>query len=198
MRKLSSSLILIVMLFGVVSIFGGCGDSDILDEPEDSYIYSMELMDNDTEGTLTVDIVQVDCDGNGTFEDYTDLFAILTVSVAETATGISLDHYRIEYIPLASADSNGNLVTAPTVGSPLVGYANVDIASGETGTFTITFMTVDTKSQMAVDSGVFAGIADPFILRYRLRVTLYFEDYGGEDEEFVIEKTVYFSNYNNC
>ncbi len=197
MRQAACALILITML-GAIWVIGGCGDADVLDELEDSYIYYMELVDNDEEGTLAVDIVQVDCDGNGTYEDYTDLYANITVTVDSEAHGIVLDHYRIEYIPLTSPDSNGNLITAPTVGGPLTGYVNLDVAPGETAVMGITLMTTDTKYQMALDSGVWAGVGDPYVLRYTMRVTLYFENYGGDDETFVLEKTAYFSNYDNC
>ncbi|MFZ1987168.1 MAG: hypothetical protein WAU91_22350, partial [Desulfatitalea sp.] len=103
------------------------------------YVSSLVIEDNDEE-TLDIDVVQDMCDNET--EPFTNVFGILTLSVAENAAGVTLRSYSIDYTPLDSPDGSGGVVSPPALVSPEDGFSDFDVASGGSGEFTFTCMSI--------------------------------------------------------
>ena len=198
MRKALEITTISVVLFVTGLWLFGCGSGDILDENNQRYRASMSLQDGGNDDYLTIDIYQnPDCDGEANTTDpefYTDVLADITVSVDSGAPGITLNHYRIEYIPLLSSDGLGNAILPPELVEPEDGAYIVSVTSGGTGTFTITLLSVDVKEEFY--NWWITSTVD--VARYEMRVTLYFTDEYLEDREIEVTRTVFLGNYDNC
>ncbi len=189
MRRAAFRLALIMM--GLVAGAYGCSSSSgPLDEIGQRYVSSVTIEDNGEE-TLDIDVVQSMCDNET--EEFTNAFAILSLSVDADAPGLTLQSYSIQYIPLDSPDGNGNLVTPPELVSPEDGWTRFEVGAGESGQLEVTCMSIDTKEEF-VNSWP-AGVDYPL---YTIRITFRFENTAGEDIDIVVDKTVYLGNYNNC
>jgi len=190
------SAVLLLASFGL----NGCGSGDLLDEPGQRYEAYMVVEDAGEE-VLTIDTVQADCDpelGTVDPEPFTDTLGIINVSVDAGAPGITLQRYRLQYIPLQSPDGTGQLVLPPNLIDPGFGNFPFDVASGGSAEFTITLLGVETKEEYEYLKSLDASLADLFFSRYILRVTLYVVDEFDEEREIVVERTVWLGPYDNC
>jgi hypothetical protein len=144
--KLTAALISVFCLWII-----GCGDDDHGGE----YIAQVSFQDADEDDMMTIDIARGVCDtqdlnmiDSDDLEDYTDVFADITLSVAAWGQGITITGYTLEYIPLISEDGNHNLVTPPALNNLVDrGANNLYIAPGESATFTITCLSSDQKEE---------------------------------------------------
>lgn len=197
MMRRAAKIILIITLLAGIGMLYGCGSSDLLDENEQRYQVSMALNDHD-ETTLDIDTDFItDCDGDLTTTDpepYTNVFAEVTLSVSNDSTGgITLESYRIEYIPLETPDGLGGTVLPPDLAEPEDGHFSIPILPGGSSTFTITWLNFNTKAEYNawhLATGVYG--------RYNMRLTLYFKDEFGEDREITVEETVFMGAYYLC
>ncbi len=197
MRRAAKIIITLTLLTGAGILLYGCGSSDLLDENEQRYQVSMELKDHD-EITMDIDTDFItDCDGDLTTADpepYTNVFAEVTLAVSsESTAGITLESYRIEYIPLLTPDGLGGTVLPPELAEPEDGHFSIPILPGNSSTFTITWLNFNTKAEYNPwhwATGVYA--------RYNMRLTLYFKDEFGQDREITVEKTVFMGSYYLC
>lgn len=189
MRRAAYKLSLLMMIVGLLGFYA-CGSSDVLDEVGQRYVSSLVIEDNDEE-TLDIDVIQDMCDNET--ETFTNVFGVLTLSVADNAAGMTLRSYSIQYTPLDSPDGSGATVTPPALVSPGDGFSDFDVAAGESGEFTFTCMSIDTKEEYEGERP--AGLD---IGRYRIRFTFHFENTQGEDIDIQVDRTVYLGNYDNC
>lgn len=148
MQRIFFSLTIALVSVFCLVLFG-CGGDDHGGE----YITQVSFQDADESDVMTIDIARGVCDVQDLgfidaddLETYTDMFADITLAVADWAQGITLTGYSIEYIPLVSEDGTNTLVTPPTLNNLYAqGAYNVYIAPGETYTFTTTCFSVDQK-----------------------------------------------------
>lgn len=196
----------IAILTVLAMIVVGCGSgNDLLDEVGQRYTASIEIEDNG-EGTLTVDIARELCDSD--FEDYGPTIANVTVAVSSDAPGITLQSYTIQYIPQLSPDSTNKLVMPPDLADGFTGSYSVDIASGSSGTFSLTCMSTDTKEEyrtkvgfVVVDNRPTEYYWIPPLLeegRYTIRFTFNFLNTEGQTETITKDATVYLGDFDNC
>jgi hypothetical protein len=213
-----------IMCVGLVVIIAasfltyGCGGADdpLLDEVGQRYTGNISFSDADEDGVLAIDTVQDACavdedTGEVTeYETFTDVYiGQVTVSVAEDAPGISLKSYSINYTALGSATGSSTLEVPPDLIDPPDGYYTIDISSGGTATFALTYLTMDTKDEFNIEMGwlYYDGsnwvydLPEPGelqVARYRMTLILHFEDEYGVDRDITFERTLYLSEYDNC
>ena len=164
----------------------GCGTGDLLDENNQRYMTDVSFSDGDNDGTMTVDIV---IDGNETF---TDLFADITIAVAEEVPGITMTGYKISFDPITSVDTSGNIIVPPDMPTPYTGTYDVDIPTNSSVEFRITCMEADMKLYM----GSFITVAD-LEFRYEVTIRMDFLDEYDQPRDLTIRRTLYFGWYAN-
>jgi hypothetical protein len=151
MKRTIISLILLLVFCLWLS---GCGG-------DTGGFYTAEVSFTDGEdNTLTIDVIKDIC---GTYkqtespkeEDFYDVFANITVSVAENMPGLTVRGYSTSYIPLMSATgvvtgipASGGLMMPPAL-QPLnqQGANNIHIDSNSASTFTILCFSKDQKQE---------------------------------------------------
>ena len=160
--------------------------------------------------------------GFDSLEPYTDVLATVSLDVDAEAAGVWLTGYTIEYIPRESATGNPSdpLGMPPELADLFdQGSNRIFFPQGSSSTFTITCLTIDTKEEFFNASGWtseiipidedgdgdtdFAVLAyfspEIDISRYTIRIRLEFEDqFGYDDRDITIERTIYLSDYDNC
>lgn len=184
---------LIIIVFSVCSLFlFGCAD----DEYYGDYISNITFTDAGGEN-ITLDMYRGVCD-SGDPEPYTDVVANMQITVADETSGLTLNGYTIEYLAEESEDGTNTLVMPPTLNTlDDRGSETVYMPAGGTTEFTLTCFSVDQKEAYAsLMTG--AAYANLFISRYTIQYTLYCTGDDGESKNIVVQKTVYFGNYDNC
>jgi hypothetical protein len=190
----------------LAAIFVGCGSgNDLLDEVGQRYTASVEIEDNG-EGTLTVDIAQDMCDSD--WEDYGPAIANVTIAAATDAPGITLQSYTIEYIPQLSPNSLNVLVMPPDLADGFTGSYSVDIAPGGSSTFSLTCISSDTKEEYRTKAGWTVVDNRPTEYywvkpqleegRYTIRFTFNFLNTEGQTETITKDATVWLGDFDNC
>lgn len=211
MRPFNVKLLGCIGLFTIFTmIIGGCGSgNDLLDPVGQRYTASIEIQDF-AEFDLAVDAVQDNCEMDATadddWEDFGPAIANVTVAVDSDAPGITLQSYTIEYIPQLSP--NGTTTEMPpALEDPLPGAYNIDIASGNSATFSLTCVSVDTKVEYRdkvgwtwFNNGTVRYWVPPSLEegRYTIRFTFTFLNTEGHTEVITKNATVWFGNFDNC
>ena len=191
MQKKILKLTYVLLMVCCFFLFG-CGE----DTPELDYQATMSLTDNGTE-TMTIDINMTNpCTVGGTdAESYTDAFAEISLTTSETASGLTLKGYTIEYIPELSEDGTQTLVLPPSINNLVDSGSNtVYMPTNSSTSFTVTCFSFDQKE--ALNN---LRLATNFVvMRYTVRIILYCEADSGQEKNIEVRRTVYFGNYNNC
>lgn len=219
---------LTIIVFGVCLLsLIGCGDDDfggdyialVSFQDNDESVLTLDMVRSQCSSGDLADSSATD------IEPYTDVLADITITASENAVGMSLNSYTIEYLPELSEDGTHTLVLPPTLNSLLdVGYSGVYISPGSTLEFTLTCFSIDQKQDYrdligwdtvqtnfdtdddAIDDSymvydfITAGTiySELEISRYTIRFVLNFTDDNGQSKNIVVQKTVYFGNYDNC
>jgi hypothetical protein len=198
MQKAANTMGVLLTAFMLMgALIYGCGTEDPLDQNNLRYRTDVSFTDGDEDDVLTADTYQADC--NGTAEDFTDLFAAITITIDDATTpGIEMTGYEVTFQPLPSYDRGGNAITPPTVGS-YQGEYDVIIPSESEVEFSITCMESDLKKYI----GLFLYPNDPSVpldlkFRYRVRIKMDFIDEFDEEREITVERTIYIGNYDRC
>jgi hypothetical protein len=192
MQKAANKMGVLLTAFMLIgALIYGCGTEDLLEENNLRYQTDVSFTDGEQDDTLTVDLVQQDC--NGTPEVVTDLFANITITIEdETTPGLEMTGYEVTFRPLRHYDQSNNPVIGPSVGS-YTGEYDVNIPSASEVQFSITCMEWDLKDYM----GGFLSVID-WEFRYRVTIRMDFIDEYDEEREITVERTLYFGAYNNC
>lgn len=220
--------------FIILSVFclwiSGCGD----DISGGLYDTSVSFSDNGEEGSLTFDVDQRICKAGTAgppptapvIEDFTDVFANITIDVEEGMPGITVNSYTISYQPMETVDLLGSTVTPPPIASldgDLQGSTHYYIGTGSTGTFPITCMSIQQKNNFNYQTSLDIydingnltpdsepdgfpdgdGIVDPpytYISNFRctIIITLHCTDDNGYNRDLEIRRTIYLGSYDNC
>ena len=170
----------------------GCGE----DPPELEYLASMALSDNGENDTMTIDINWVNpCPGGTDPEPFTDAFAEIELTTSETASGLTLKGYTIEYIPELSEDGTQTLVLPPTINNLVdSGSYTLYMPTNSTTSFTLTCFSINQKEALNT-----LRLATNFeTMRYTVRIILYCEADSGQEKNIEVRRTVYFGDYSNC
>ena len=139
------AFLLIILLVGVSS----CGNDTL----GNFYSTSVTFSDGALTDTLTLDIAKDMCSTTKTgdlpkYEKYTDVFANITVSVASSMPGLTINGYTIDYIPQSSEDGTHALVMPPTLDSLTdQGSNNIHIATNSSATFQTTCFSTGQKAE---------------------------------------------------
>jgi hypothetical protein len=213
-KNITKALLLLI----ITGVLASCGGNDL----GNFYSASVSFKDMDTKDILTIDIAQDQCDyvAAGTahkIEDFYDATAEITVAVADGMPGLTINNYRIDYIPVGSEDGTHNVVTPPALNSITGQGLNLHIDTASTTTFTIPCFSTDQKeeyrsligwSQITVVAGatsqdvwyIPAGAAYPNleVALYTFRITLHCTDDSGSDRDIVVMSTLYLGDYDNC
>lgn len=203
--------------FIILSVFclwiNGCGD----DISGGLYDTSVSFSDNGEEGSLTFDVDQRICKAgtagppptDPVIEDFTDVFANITIDVEEGMPGITVNSYTISYQPMETVDLLGSTVTPPPIASldgDLQGSTHYYIGTGSTGTFPITCMSIQQKNnfnyQTSLDSNGDGVVDPPYTYTSNFRCTiiiiLHCTDDNGYNRDLEIRRTIYLGSYDNC
>ncbi|MCP4745859.1 MAG: hypothetical protein GY874_06905 [Desulfobacteraceae bacterium] len=202
MKRVKKTIGLIVLFLGTI-VMTGCGTDDLLDETGDRYTGSIELAD-DGEGsstTLTIDIHRADCiddEGNSEPEEFSDTVAIVTITADEDAPTITLEDYTLEWYPLESENSSGSLELPPEIPDPDKGNYSFTITGSSTNSITMECLTATSKLNLPARVAAEGNFSAADVLRYTVRITLYFEDSFGKERVIQLERTVYLGAYDHC
>jgi hypothetical protein len=190
----------IVFLAGLL-VMSGCGSNDGLDELGGKFTFDLTLSDGGQDGTSVVDVVQnPDCDGDPNTSDpelFTDTTGTLTITVAaDSATGIEVEGYRVDYIPQISPDGLGGSFTPPSLNSITLGktfYAPIGATTDSPSAFLI--VGVGTKEEFLNETPSLGGF-------YTIHLTIYYrydtDDRNDTPRSRTINRDVELNNYNNC
>lgn len=175
--------------FIILSVFclwiSGCGD----DISGGLYDTSVSFSDNGEEGSLTFDVNQRICKAgtigppptDPVIEDFTDVFAEITIDVEEGMPGVTVNSYSIDYEPIDMVWSIDSIE----------GLTHYYIGSSTSGSFTITCMSIEQK--LAIDALITTAN-----LRCSIFITLHCTDDNGYNRDIEIQRTVYIGRYDNC
>jgi hypothetical protein len=213
MRPLNVKLFCCIGLLLSIAMVVGCGSSDgPLDEVGQRYTAIITIDDGFTEGDQAVDIAMDDCDMNATtnddWEDFGPAIANVKIAVSSDAPGITLQSYSIQYIALPSPNSV-TIETPTDLEDPLPGYFNIDIPSGGSASFSLTCMSVDTKTEYREEQGwtwyYDAGTGARFWIppeleegRYTIRFTFNYVNTEGHTGSIVRDATVWLGDFDDC
>ena len=195
MQTIDRKIIFTLFVIGCLWL-SGCGSDHYGGD------YTTDVVFDDSAGagdeTMTLDMWQnPDCDGDATTtdpEEFYDAVAIISVSVADFAPGLTINGYTIEYLPELSADGTGAMVMPPTLNSLTdQGSYNIYLASNSENTFTITCFSIMQKWEFDTLNTAGLGVA-----RYTIRIILMCTDDNGEGHNLEVRRTVYFGYYDNC
>ena len=192
------SLITAMVLFGL--LMSACGSNDVLDETYDRYVLDMSITDGEVDDTHDVDVRQsIDCDGDGDPEDSEEgvfqAIGVLTITVASDAAGLTLDRYRVEYIPQPSPNDSGGTTMPPTLTPISQNLTSLYVGPGESTIETVIAMTTTTKRYFDTSWYITSDVDEAL---YTIKVTLYCTDNGGNEKELYFYKDVALAEWLRC
>lgn len=200
MQRSAYMLSLITAIVLVSLLMFACGDSDLLDETYNRYVLDMSITDGEAEDTHEVDVRQsFDCDGDGdpsdSEEGVFEAIGVLTVTVASDAAGLTLNRYRVDYIPQPSPNDTGGTTTPPALTGISQNLTSYYVGPGETAIETVIAMTTTTKRYFDTS---WYSTSDVDEALYTIQVTLYCTDNGGNDKELYFYKDVALAEWLRC
>ncbi len=197
MQRAALSILSLILFTGFTLLgCGSGGEGDVLDENEQRYTADVSFSDADEDNILTIDVLQQMCDTEP--EIFTDVLATISLDISPGAPGLTLESYSIEFIPVASSDTNDQQVMPPDLADPEEGFYTFSVPSGGSSEFTITLMRIDTKDFYLQQWLSDPALANLVVARYRIRIELHFVDEYGVDRDIELDRTVFLSNYDNC
>ena len=202
MRAFNVKLLGCIGLFIVLAmLINGCGSgNDLLDEVGGTTTFNLELSDGGDDNTQQLDIFQIlDCDDNGTFDDpedpLTPVFGTVTVTVSETAPGMSFLSYVVNFIPVPTVGEDNIAYTPPTLTSKSGQFNSFDVDSASSGSDSFIIMTVDQKQYVYTQLLLNANL-DAYL--YTIEIVITYKDYEGNTSTKSIYRDVEFANVNRC
>lgn len=190
------TLFSVVLLSVFCLCFYGCGG-----DTGGIYTTDVTFSDAGNDDVLSLDVTRDICTpatatAPADLEDFTDVYANITITVAEELPGITINSYSIEYLPLTSVDELSNPVTPPDL-EPLIdqtgsGSNNLHIDTNSSHTFSIECFSTSQKDEFSSLRGA------TYTARYTIRIVLHCTDDSGYDRNLEIRRTVYLDDYDNC
>ncbi|MCP4745106.1 MAG: hypothetical protein GY874_03040 [Desulfobacteraceae bacterium] len=151
-----------------------------------------------------IDVIQDYCSSNefddaALAEPFTSAFAEIHLLTDVNSVNISLQGYKIEYIPAGTFQRYGDFATPPDLENRTGEYSiPVKLPSDSNLIITLKCISVFTKNEYVnkIESDSNFELFD--IASYTVKITLYLVDEYGVEKEAVMERNVFFSNFKNC
>ncbi len=200
-RKIKS---LYLILLVTALLMAGCGSTTNNSEAGNTGVFvdaTISLTDAGTTVAGQIDVVQDICDAiviPPKYEDFFDALGDVTFDTTSILpdnndTTLYIDSYRVDYLPLPSPDSSGNMLMPPALNS--VSW-NKTIILPSNGSVSATIVTVPVATKLEFYNKGFLSTAPQGF--YTVRVTFFGKSISGQSFTIVVDGDALFTDYNNC